>query len=302
MYLETFFKEEDIKEIYNKIIICSILKYEKMDEDTKKFFERRYKLALKQLNDRQISFSYLDKLSSEQVITNIENDLLASIQYYDMNIANNKSVINFLAKQIEKIILQFLSNKKTEIEKISAIFDFVTNYITYSEDYFNYCLEVPPINDQYFSYDLHFDFKNQIPVDSSLEGMLVIGQGLCNDISHLIKYLGKKENLNIETISCYYKEGLHTLNLFTDKHGNSYLIDATRKIRKDFSKEECFLVSSSKLNKDNNYEFFELDKLSKTKTYPIINTSVEEINNLITNINFIRPEVEDLNTKATFKL
>lgn len=302
MYLETLFTKEDIKEIYDKIIICSILKYEKLDKDTQKFFEDRYNFALKQATDRQINFNFLHQTTPEKVIASIENDLLVSRQYYDMNIANNKPVVNFLADQIEKVIIAAIATKETEVEKISFIFDFVTNYVTYSEDYFNYCLKVPPVNDQHFPDDLHLDFKNEIPVDSSLEGMLVIGQGLCSDISHLIKHLGQKVGLNVTTTSCYYKDDLHSLNIFTSKQGDSYLIDATRKIRKDFTNDECFLVSALQLNKNNDYQFLETEELSETKTYQYIGTSLEEINALISTINTIRPQVENLSSKSTAKL
>ena len=45
--LETYFKEEDIEDIYNNTVLYSIIKYNNSEEGIQEFFKDRYKNALK---------------------------------------------------------------------------------------------------------------------------------------------------------------------------------------------------------------------------------------------------------------
>lgn len=282
--LETYFKEEDIEDIYNNTVLYSIIKYNNSKEDIQEFFKDRYKNALISLKKRNISreiLKYTNELELEKILNNYK-------QIYNINYQLNKKVIQEYAPIIEEKIIERISNYPSPIERISILCSFLSKYLTYSEDYVNYCLRIPPIG------NFDFDFKNNVPVDSSIEGLLVIGQGICDDISNLLVYLGKKLNLDIEKVFTKYKNNLHSLNKITIDN-NTYLIDLTRLIKKDKEKEECFLVSKEKLNQKKEYEF---EEEILTKTYNKELPQTEEISNQLLNIiNQIKPQIYDLNTK-----
>lgn len=126
-------------------------------------------------------------------------------------------------------------------------------------------------------------------------------QGLCDDISNVLQYLGRILNLNISTIACNYNGTLHCINKVTLSDGSNYLIDATRLIKKEKTKEECFLVSAEYLNKDNNYKFKEELLITKTYEKEIPNYLPEALE-LINNINKIIPQIDDLNHQNKSKI
>ena len=159
MVLETFFTEEDIQEIYNDVLVYSILKYRKLDKGWKKEFLDRYERARKYFFLRGIEPSLLENVNLEQL-----RDKLMNYQiFYDSILKLNKGVIIQSGNEIGERVVSTISKKESEFEKISFLFDFITNYVHYSEDYFHYCLDVPPVD------GLTFDFKNCVPVDSSIE-------------------------------------------------------------------------------------------------------------------------------------
>lgn len=283
MNLETLFTSEDVAEIYDDAVVYSILKYDTLSDIWKEFFERRYDAALKHLKNRNIDYMKIDKSTMEF----LKDRLMNYQQLYNQILEQNQETIELVAPKIEKLIILTGNTMQSEIERVSFLFDFITSYITYSEDYFHYCLEVPPID------GFTFDFKNNLPVDSSIDGMLVIGQGLCDDISNLMIYLGKKLKLNIGKTFATYKGNHHSFNTITLQDGNTYLIDATRKIRKDMQTSECFLVSQEELNKNHDYIFE--DKLL-TSTYPkMVPRNPDCILELIERIKEITPSIIDLN-------
>lgn len=292
MNLETFFSESDIDEIYNTTIIYSILKYQSLPEVFKKTFQKRYENAIQFMKDRHISPDILKNCNLET----LKQQLTEYQTIYNSNIQLNKETIEQTSSNITRLITHTISQVPNEIDRISYLFDFITNYLKYSEDYNNYCLTVPPID------SFLFDFKNTIPIEPSINGVLVMGQGICDDISNVLQFLGQLLNLQITKITCNYKESLHSLNAITLSNGNTYLIDATRLIRKDKKKEECFLVSASDLNKDNYYEFKENLSLTTTYKNPIPDYSKQAFE-LLTSIAEIKPQIEDLNThtKTTLK-
>ena len=107
--------------------------------------------------------------------------------------------------------------------------------------------------------------------------------------------------------------GLQIGKVFTNYNGNShslnsiildnqtYLIDATRKIRKDKTTKECFLVSTTTLNKDGNY-IFENYKNETSDYQHNLSNYEKEVENLIKEIQKYRPQQIDLNFNQTKSL
>ena len=290
--LLTPFTNKDINEIYNDVIIYSILNYQQFDEETKEYFLKRYNHSCSLLKTNNIDSKSLEITD----IYTIKNKLDTYKSVYDNFININNAVINDISKDIERIILSSISKKDDELSRISYLFDFITSYITYSEDYYNYCIKTSPTS------GYEFDFKNNLPINvyKSIEELLVIGQGVCEEISNLMVYLGKKLNLNIETVGCTYKGEKHSINKITLKNGNTYLIDATRLIRKDKTKEACFLVSTTDLNKESNYVFNQ-DLITTTYKEAIPSFKMHT-DILINNLGLLRPQIENLSTNQTKKI
>ncbi len=282
MNLETLFLDEDIEEIYNDTIVYSILKYHSLSKEWQDFFRLRYDHALECLKKR--------KIESVKIEKNMEDDVRRRLEIYqrlyNIILEQNKSIIGSSAPSIENLVIKTISQKTSEIEKISFLFDFVESYITYSEDYYHYCLKVPPID------NFGFDFKYNLPVDSSISGMFVIGQGICDDISNFMIYLGKRLDLDIDKVFADYQGDNHCFNSIMLSDGNTYLIDVTRAIRGDKNKKECFLVSQKDLNKNGKYIF---QNQIQTTTYSRqIPDFSEEASELIDKINRLKPYVFQL--------
>ncbi len=289
--LKTLFTEADIKEIYDNIVIYSILKYQTLDENIQEFWKEKYFHARKMLIKRNIDLEDLKYIDLKK----IEQSLITYQTIYNTNLETNKDIIEEVGVEIENLISNTIALYQDWMTKISILFDFLTKYLTYSEDYVNYCLRTPPMNDRSLPITLGFDFKNQIPVDSSISGLLVIGQGICNDIANLLADLGRKSGLNIEVIFADYQGHSHSLNKITLENGQSYLIDATRLIRGDMTKEQCFLVSEENLNKNSNYEFRTSLKTSHyTDQVPETEQYAEM---LIEQIEQTKSSISDLNIK-----
>lgn len=284
MTLETFFTQNDIDEIYTMTIIYSILKYQSLPEKWQQEFLPKYEHAKSLLTERNIKLSIIESANLDQLKLQLENYQAI----YNSNIELNRNVINQIGPIIAKTIITEIKTKDTEIDRISYLVDFLTNYMTYSKTYDKYCLSLSTID------GFNFDFQNNIPVDNSINGLLVMGQGVCDDISTILQFLGELLDLKIAKISCHCQGIFHSLNTITLSDGNTYLIDATKLITKSKSKQDCFLVSADVINKNNEYIFKE--DIVPTKTYikPISNYHQEAIQ-LIDKLNAIKPKIEDLN-------
>lgn len=283
MNLETFFTKEDIQDIYENITIYSIKNYQTLPEEWQEIYKPKYQKALSNLENLNIPYEKIDQEEKEEVFTKLENYQ----QIYRTLLNLNQPVIELYASKIENKIIETIIKYPTEIERIAFLFQFITEYVIYSENYFKFCLQVPLID------GFDFDFKETIPVDSSISGMLVMGQGICDDIVNLMIYLGKKLGLTINKIFVDYNKVAHTLNTIT-LDNQIYLIDATRKIRKDKTTEECFLVSEKTLNKNNNYIFSNLN-ISKIDYSNQIPNYKQEVSKLIEEIKKLLPKQIDLN-------
>lgn len=237
--LVTYFTKEEIEKIYSYLVEYAIRNYEKNKEQYNGWAVEKYNYA-KTLQNKTI-----DEQSEE-----IEQFLENKQEKYNQNLEDNKEVITAFC-QIPVLILQRnLTGNETNEEILNYIFDFVTNYITYSEDYYKYCIKTPPTK------NLEFDFKDLTPTNKDIEGLLVQGQGVCDEIANLICYLGKCFGVKIEKEFCRYKEDSHAINYVLINSNLTY-IDATRKIRGQKTKEECFLISREELNKNHEYTFRE---------------------------------------------
>ena len=284
MTLETFFTQNDIDEIYTMTIIYSILKYQSLPEKWQQEFLPKYEHDKRLLTERNIKLSIIESANLDQLKLQLENYQAI----YNSNIELNRNVINQIGPIIAKTIITEIKTKDTEIDRISYLVDFLTNYMTYSKTYDKYCLSLSTID------GFNFDFQNNIPVDNSINGLLVMGQGVCDDISTILQFLGELLDLKIAKISCHCQGIFHSLNTITLSDGNTYLIDATKLITKSKSKQDCFLVSADVINKNNEYIFKE--DIVPTKTYikPFSNYHQEAIQ-LIYKLNAIKPKIEDLN-------
>ncbi len=275
--LETIFIEEDIEDIYKNIIMYSVLKYGRLDARGRDFFRQKYEYALSCFPRCKVDFNSLKYETLEKLESCLRN---YQVIYYDL-LKHNQKIIDELGPKIEWMIVSKM-RKMSELEQLSFLFDFFSCFITYSEDYFDFCLQAP------FVSEFVFDFKENVPVDSSINGMLVMGQGCCDDIANLMVYFGKKLHLNIGTSFATYQGNQHSLNTVT-LNNHLYLMDVTRKIRGEFRKEQCFLVSIDTLKKMNDYQFHNsLNATDYLETLPNLRKDVDELLEILEEI---RPKV-----------
>lgn len=296
MQLETFFTDEDIKDIYDELVIYSIKKYEEnknmiesLDKESQKKFQKQYKIALLAMKERKINPEILKNRNIQTLKESLDNYQ----QIYHTILKLNQPTTNEIALQMKEILLSTLSIPKNESEKASLLFDFTTNYFKYSYDYYKYCNQIPFVSE----YD--FDFKDNIPIDANYNSILLMGQGLCTDIANFIAITGRNLGLNIEVISANHNDNFHALNKITFSNGEVSLIDATAFIKDKVPKSSCFLVSEAKLNHQNNYSFTEELPSTTTLQEPILDTT-EKAKILSKEIKKNYPGSNDINRKRNY--
>lgn len=294
--LETFFTDEDIKDIYDELVIYSIKKYEEnknmiesLDKESQKKFQKQYKIALLAMKEREINPETLKNRNIQTLKASLDNYQ----QIYHTILKLNQPTTNEIALQMKDILLSTLSIPKNESEKASLLFDFTTNYFKYSYDCYKYCNQIPFVSE----YD--FDFKDNIPIDSNYNSILLMGQGLCTDIANFIAITGRNLGLNIEVISANHNDNFHALNKITFSNGEVSLIDATALIKDKAPKSSCFLVSEAKLNQQNNYSFTEELPSTITLQEPILDTT-EKAKILSKEIKKNYPGSNDINRKRNY--
>lgn len=294
--LETFFTDEDIKDIYDELVIYSIKKYEEnknmiesLDKESQKKFQKQYRIALLAMKEREINPETLKNRNIQTLKASLDNYQ----QIYHTILKLNQPTTNEIALQMKEILLSTLSIPKNESEKASLLFDFTTNYFKYSYDCYKYCNQIPFVSE----YD--FDFKDNIPIDSNYNSILLMGQGLCTDIANFIAITGRNLGLNIEVISANHNDNFHALNKITFSNGEVSLIDATAFIKDKVPKSSCFLVSEAKLNQQNNYSFTEELPSTITLQEPILDTT-EKAKILSKEIKKNYPGSNDINRKRNY--
>ena len=144
--LETFFTDEDIKDIYDELVIYSIKKYEEnknmiesLDKESQKKFQKQYKIALLAMKEREINPETLKNRNIQTLKASLDNYQ----QIYHTILKLNQPTTNEIALQMKEILLSTLSIPKNESEKASLLFDFTTNYFKYSYDCYKYCNQIP---------------------------------------------------------------------------------------------------------------------------------------------------------------
>ena len=294
--LETFFTDEDIKDIYDELVIYSIKKYEEnknmiesLDKESQKKFQKQYRIALLAMKEREINPETLKNRNIQTLKASLDNYQ----QIYHTILKLNQPTTNEIALQMKEILLSTLSIPKNESEKASLLFDFTTNYFKYSYDCYKYCNQIPFVSE----YD--FDFKDNIPIDSNYNSILLMGQGLCTDIANFIAITGRNLGLNIEVISANHNDNFHALNKITFSNGEVSLIDATAFIKDKVPKSSCFLVSEAKLNQQNNYSFTEELPSTIALQEPILDTT-EKAKILSKEIKKNYPGSNDINRKRNY--
>lgn len=294
--LETFFTDEDIKDIYDELVIYSIKKYEEnknmiesLDKESQKKFQKQYRIALLAMKEREINPETLKNRNIQTLKASLDNYQ----QIYHTILKLNQPTTNEIALQMKEILLSTLSIPKNESEKASLLFDFTTNYFKYSYDCYKYCNQIPFVSE----YD--FDFKDNIPIDSNYNSILLMGQGLCTDIANFIAITGRNLGLNIEVISANHNDNFHALNKITFSNGEVSLIDATAFIKDKAPKSSCFLVSEAKLKQQNNYSFTEELPSTITLQEPILDTT-EKAKILSKEIKKNYPGSNDINRKRNY--
>ena len=236
--LKTSFTKSEIDEIYKHLVKYSILNYEKNPIE---ILKRRYESALEIEGIEEINKN-LDE---------IEIYLLEKQQKYYEVLKANKDLIECVSRSIIHILNEDIKKLTTKEKKLSYIFDFVTNTISYNNECEKYSHNIPLTN------GITFNFRGTIPNDSEAFSTLVLGEGLSDEICNLIVCLSRMWNIPVGKMYVDYKGKRHAVNYLIVKDEIS-LIDATRKIiNKEEKKHKCFLVSTTKLNRENNYVFNE---------------------------------------------
>ena len=292
--LETFFTTEDIKEIYDELVIYSIKKYEMKKETLDNFeFElknkirRQYKRALLELKKRKIN----PEILNNKTIKQLEESLNNYKQNYYALLSLNKNTIDEVAFQMQEILLDTLLNIENELERVSLLFDFMEGYFNYSYACYQYCNQIPLVS------EYSFDFKDNIPLDSTYNSTLVMGQGLYGDFANFLKVTGCLVDLNIETLSAAHNDNYHALNKITLSNGESSFIDVTPHIKDKIPKSSCFLVSKAKLN-EQNYHFNEEFPKTVTITPNHLDTKQKAIK-LAKELKKYYPTINDLTKRKT---
>lgn len=281
--LETFFYEEDISDIYRDVVMYSVLRYGQLDIRWRNHFLNRYQHALSCFGECQID----DVILKYETVDNLKVRLDQYQEIYHSILDLNKEVVDQYGPMIEKMIVESCP-KKNDLGKIAFLFDFVTHYVHYSNDYFKYCLQTPPVD------GYSFDFQDCVPVDSSMNGMFVMGQGVCDDIANLMICLGRSLNLNMGKVFAHYRGNLHSFNSIV-LDNQVYYLDATRVIRGDMLAEDCFLVGGETLNKNGDY-YFENSLASSDYVGEIPDYS-NEVFTLLDKIEEVKPRVSNLSQK-----
>lgn len=285
MYTLEGITQEDIITIYQNTVDYSLKKYEEFPDILKEMYQIKYEHALSVKNELGI----IEKQSKDELKAYLQEtkNKVNNIQ------KNNQPIIDMLADEILNILKQEKPENLTNTEICEYIFDYVTNIMSYDTDWYNYCHLVPPID----GYD--FNFHNGVPLSSSYKGLLITRQGICEDIANLMMLLGRVFNINIKALICKHGKNIHAINYIELENGEISLIDASSVILKGKTKQEAFLVSEQLLNKDDEYDFSDLDKdlsdkiisstiLQKNTPSYDIKSIIEKTNKLLPSINYTK--------------
>lgn len=275
MYTLEGLNDEYVKLIHENIILYSLKQYQALPEEIKTFYNSKYQNALTIKQEFNIEY--------EPELEDLKSFLQEQKEKVEIIKAQNQPIIDFLSSQILSILIKEMPNNLTEIEKCEYIFDFVTKTLEYSEDWYKYCKDIPPIN------GYEFTFYKGIPLSDNYKGLLITRQGICDDIANLIIYLGKELGVNINKAICEHNENLHAINYMEINGVRSYL-DATSVIRKVKTKDEAFLVSEAVLNQYQDYKLKDHSISTTIDRTPVsydIDKIIIETNKLMPQVNYL---------------
>lgn len=153
----------------------------------------------------------------------------------------NLEKIKSVSPMFEKIFIKNIPVGASIEDKVNFLTQFISKTISYSEDWFNYSFRVQAGANGSLS------LKDGIPIQPTKEEIIVVGQGICGDISELAKRLGTKIGLDIDTEMVDYKTFGHGLNIVKLSNGKYSNVDITRLIRGDKIPTQCVLVSNELL-------------------------------------------------------
>lgn len=294
MYSLEAINHEDILKIYQHVVTYSIHRYQELPDSFKEFYKSKYENAL----NLKVLFCNNEEINKEDCINYLNNakEVIKKIE------TANQPVIEMLSEETLNILKSEKPESLDQIKTCEYLFDYITNTMSYSDDWFNYCSSIPPID------GYNFDFYHGIPISTTYNGLLTTRQGSSLDIANLFTYLGREFNLKIETVFCKYNNLSHAINYIEFENGNISLMDPTNIIRKKIDKDSAFLVSENTLTKDGTYTFHDgkkytlYDKTSvdinknKEKTYDISEV-VYKTNSLIPTTNYIQLNQKELPSK-----
>ncbi len=240
MELIQLYNKSAIQQIYSNVLQLSIFNYQTLPEFIKEELKGKYENAL--LLKDQLTEPPFDNI---QDITEFLTAVCEDIQRVRLQ---NQPVIDLYTSQVEQLLDNYIPNNLNCLEKLEFLFDFITNWISFSEDTFQYCCNIPPAN------GLFFNFYHGVPLSNSYAGLLVTRQGLSGDIANLYVYLARNLGINLETISYIQDGNLYTINKIALENGGVSYIDATAVIRGLKTKREAFLVSKDAFNQTDNYQ------------------------------------------------
>jgi hypothetical protein len=242
MKLLNAYDKTECEQCYYDALAYRIKKYLTLDETWKKMYEKKYDTAIKLMPQDMFEIYQSESLESLYQRLQTRKDYVEQIERVNKNLVNHYRYI------IESMFLNYIPDDIDELCKITYLTQYLLSNITYSEEMFKYCTSTLPGD------GFDFDFKNGIPADKTIAGMLVIGQGGSDDISNFACYLGSKLELDIKKVYTNYQGYLHALNLVTLKDGRKSYIDFTNIIRNNESIYDYFLLSEKDLNKNYDYK------------------------------------------------
>lgn len=273
MYTLEGFDNEYVKKIYQNTVLYSIYKYNELDYVVQQMFSKRFTQAKKAMNDLGISSISPSKYEI-QVFLEEQKQKMEEIR------KQNQPIIDQIADASVKILLDKMPSDLDNIGKLQYIFDFVTKTMTLSNDWFNYCANVPPID----GYD--FEFYKGVPTSNSYAGLIVTRTGNSDDITNLIIYLANRIGINVEKRYAKFNDKRIAVNCISVSDTTVSYLDPCAVISGRKKKEDSFLVSVNKLD----YRFKD-DEPSVTfereKTTYDMDEIINQINKLLPEINYL---------------
>lgn len=153
----------------------------------------------------------------------------------------NLEKIKSISPMFEEIFIKYIPTDASIEDKVNFLVQYISRTISYSEDWFNYSFRVQAGTNGSLT------LKDGVPILPTKDEMIVVGQGICGDISALAERLGTKIGINIGTELVGYKTFGHGLNIVKLSNGRYSNVDITRLIRGDKTSSQCVLVSNDVL-------------------------------------------------------